>query len=87
MGSDSLNEKQLFDLATNNFRPDMATVPAGQIPYPYGGKQRQIMIDIDPEKLYAWKLSAADVSNAINAPGPGRWSTPPKSATRNTTSG
>ena len=66
MGSDSLNEKQLFDLATNVFRPDMATVPGAQIPYPYGGTLRQIMIDIDPEKLYAWKLSAADVSNSLN---------------------
>ncbi len=45
----------------------MASVPGAQIPYPYGGKVRQIMIDIDPEKLYAWNLSAADVSNAINA--------------------
>ncbi len=67
MGSDTLSEKQLFDLATNQFRPDMSKVPGAQIPYPYGGTVRQIMIDIDPEKLYAWKISAADVSSAINA--------------------
>ncbi len=65
LGSDSLSEQQLFDLATNNLRPGMASVPGAQIPYPYGGKVRQIMVDIDPEKLYAWNLSAADVSNAI----------------------
>ena len=65
LGSDTLSEQQLFDLATNNLRPGMATVPGAQIPYPYGGKVRQIMVDIDPEKLYAWNLSAADVSSAI----------------------
>ncbi|HEX3999208.1 MAG TPA: efflux RND transporter permease subunit [Pirellulales bacterium] len=67
LGSDSLSEQQLFDLATNSLRPGMATVPGAQIPYPYGGKVRQIMVDIDPEKLVAFNVSAADVSNAINA--------------------
>jgi multidrug efflux pump subunit AcrB len=66
LGSDSLSEQELFDLATNALRPGMATVPGAQVPYPYGGKVRQIMIDIDPEKLFAWKLSADDVSAAIN---------------------
>lgn len=67
LGSDVLSEQQLFDYATTGLRPGMATVPGAQIPYPYGGKVRQIMVDIDPEKLFAWKLSAADVSAAINA--------------------
>ena len=67
LSSDSLTEQQLFDQATTGLRPGMATVPGAQIPYPYGGTVRQIMVDIDPEKLYAWKLSAADVSNAVNA--------------------
>ncbi|HEX3133459.1 MAG TPA: efflux RND transporter permease subunit, partial [Planctomycetota bacterium] len=68
MGSDgSLSEQQLFDLATNFFRPGMATVPGAKIPYPYGGRFRQVMVDIDPQKLYAWKLSANDVVNAVNA--------------------
>jgi len=67
LGSDSLSEQQLFDLATNNLRPGMATVPGAQIPYPYGGKLRQMMVDIDPEKLVAFDLSAADVSAAVNA--------------------
>ena len=66
MGSDTLSEQQVFDLAANGLRPGMATVPGAQIPYPYGGKQRYIMVDIDPEKLYAFKLSAADVSNSVN---------------------
>ena len=66
LGSDTLNEQQLFDNATNGLRPGMATVPGAQVPYPYGGTVRQIMIDIDPEKLYAWNLSAADVSGAVS---------------------
>ena len=68
LGSDTLSEQQLFDLATNNLaarhghgarRPDSVSLWRQAV--------RQIMIDIDPEKLYAWKLSAADVSNAVNA--------------------
>src|SRR5207248_3157665 len=65
LGSDSLSEQQLFDLGTNFIRADIATVQGAQIPWPYGGKQRQIMIDIDPQRLYAWGLSPRDVNNAI----------------------
>ncbi|SFJ24418.1 efflux RND transporter permease subunit [Planctomicrobium piriforme] len=67
LGSESLNEQQLFDLATNSLRPGMASVPGAQVPYPYGGKVRQVMVDIDPVKLFAWKLSANDVASAVNA--------------------
>ena len=63
----SLSEQQLFDQATSYFRPGMATVPGVKIPYPYGGRMPQIMIDIDPQKLHAWKLSASDVLAAVNA--------------------
>ena len=66
LGSDSIPENQLFDLAVNVMRPQLITIQGVQIPYPYGGKQRQIMVDIDPDKLYAYGLSALDVSNAIN---------------------
>src|SRR5882757_8639000 len=65
--SDSLSEQQLFDYGVNFIRADIATVQGAQIPYPYGGKQRQVMVDIDPQKLYAHGLSPADISNAINA--------------------
>ena len=41
-------------------------MPGVQIPYPYGGKQRQIMVDLDPDQLYAYGISPPDVSNAIN---------------------
>jgi multidrug efflux pump subunit AcrB len=68
LGSDgSLSEQRLFDLATNFFRPGMATVPGAKIPYPYGGRFRQVMVDIDPQKLFAWKLSANDIVDAVNA--------------------
>ncbi len=65
LGSDSLTEQQLFDYGVNFIRADIATVPGTQIPYPYGGKQRQIMIDIDPARLYAWGLSPRDVNAAL----------------------
>jgi len=63
--SDSLSEQQLFDYGTNVIRADLATAPGTQIPWPYGGKQRQIMIDIDPARLWAWGLSPRDVTAAI----------------------
>jgi len=63
--SDSLSEQQLFDYGTNFIRADIATVPGAQIPWPYGGKQREIMIDIDPRKLYAAGLSPRDVNAAL----------------------
>src|SRR5580698_2110997 len=46
-----LSEQQLFDYATNNIRTSLATVQGASIPYPYGGKQRQVMIDIRPDLL------------------------------------
>jgi multidrug efflux pump subunit AcrB len=65
LGSDSLSEQQLFDLGVNFVRADIATVQGAQLPWPYGGKQRQIAIDIDPQRLYAWGLSPRDVGNAL----------------------
>ena len=63
--SNSLSEQQIFDYGMNFIRADIVTVPGAQIPYPYGGKQRQIMVDIDPQRLYAWGLSPRDVNNAL----------------------
>ena len=63
--SDSLSEQQIFDNGMNFIRADIVTVPGAQVPYPYGGKQRQVMIDIDPPRLYAWGLSPKDVNNAL----------------------
>ena len=67
ISSDSLPEEQLFDQTTNFLRPQLITIPGVQIPYPYGGKQRQILVDLDPAKLYAWNISPAEISTAVNA--------------------
>ena len=61
-----LNEQQLFDFATNSIRTALATVHGAAIPYPYGGKQRQIMVDIRQDLLQAKGLSPADVVNAVS---------------------
>ncbi len=65
LSSDSLSEQQLFDYGVNFIRSDIATIRGAQLPYPYGGKQRQMMIDIDPQRLYAWGLSPRDVNEAL----------------------
>ena len=67
ISSDTIPEQQLFDRAFNFMRPNLITVPGVQIPYPYGGKQRQVIVDLDPDKLFAYGISPADVSAAINA--------------------
>src|SRR6202167_4892551 len=65
--SDTLSEQELFDLTSNFLRTGLATVRGAQLPWPYGGKQRQVMIDIDLPKLYALGLSPNDVNNAVQA--------------------
>src|SRR4051812_13501285 len=67
ISSKTLPEQSLFDYAVNGLRPKLITIPGVQIPYPYGGKQRQVMVDLEPEKLYAYGISPADVSTAVNA--------------------
>jgi multidrug efflux pump subunit AcrB len=63
----NLSEQQLFDLAVNFLRTQLAGVQGAQIPYPYGGKQPQVQVDLRPEALQATHLSPADVVNAISA--------------------
>ena len=65
--SDTLPEQQLYDLTNNFLRAGLATVQGAQMPFPYGGKQRQIMVDIDLPRLYALGLSPNDVSGAVQA--------------------
>src|SRR5438045_2534767 len=66
LSSKTLSEQQLYDIGLNFIRTRLATVQGAQVPLPYGGKSRQIMVDIDPQKLYGKGLSPVDVSNAIN---------------------
>jgi len=63
--SDSLSEQQMFDYGVNFIRAELATIPGAQIPWPYGGKQRQIMVDIDPQRLHSQGLSPRDVQAAL----------------------
>ena len=67
LSSDSLSEAQIFDIANNNIRTALATVPGASIPYPYGGKQRQVQVDLDPQALRSRGLSGNDVVTAITA--------------------
>jgi multidrug efflux pump subunit AcrB len=62
-----LTEQQLGDLGLNFLRTQLVVVPGAAIPYPYGGKQRQMQIDIDPVAMQARGLSGQDVANALAA--------------------
>jgi multidrug efflux pump subunit AcrB len=64
--SDTLSEQNLFDLASNFMRAGLATVQGAQLPWAYGGKQRQIMIDLDLPRLYGLGMSPRDVIDAVN---------------------
>ncbi|MGO9445853.1 MAG: efflux RND transporter permease subunit [Thiobacillaceae bacterium] len=65
LASAKLSETQIFDFATNFIRTQLTTVPGASIPYPYGGRQRQIQVDLDPVALRANGLSPQDVTTAI----------------------
>jgi len=67
LSGQGLNEQQLNDLATNTIRTQLATIEGAQTPFPYGGKQRQIQVDLNPLALQARGLSPGDVVNAISA--------------------
>jgi CzcA family heavy metal efflux pump len=65
--SDSLSEQQLFDFGNNFIRTQLATVQGAALPFPYGGKQRLVSVDIDSASLQSKGLSPVDIVNAINA--------------------
>ena len=65
LSSDKLGEPELYDLAINYVRTAYADVPGAAIPYPFGGKQKSVMIDFDVTKLTARGLSPVDVVNAL----------------------
>ncbi len=65
LSSPSLSEAELFDLGNNIIRTGLATVQGASMPYPYGGLQRQVQVDLDPDALRAQGLSGNDVTNAI----------------------
>ena len=67
LSSPTLSEARIFDLANTILRTQLATVQGASIPYPYGGKQRQVQVDLDPQALSANGLSGSDVVAAIGA--------------------
>src|SRR5580693_4867419 len=67
LSSKTLPEQQLFDLGQNFLRNYVATVPGAATPYPYGGKIRQIQVDLDLPRLQANGLSPNDIVNALSA--------------------
>jgi multidrug efflux pump subunit AcrB len=67
LSGEGLTEQNLADIGINQLRTPLITVPGAAIPYPYGGKQRQVQIDINPDALQARGLSGQDVANALAA--------------------
>ncbi|HLJ65366.1 MAG TPA: efflux RND transporter permease subunit, partial [Stellaceae bacterium] len=65
LSSSSLSEAQLNDLGLNFMRPQLVTVPGAVVPYPYGGKQREVLISLDPAALQQKGLSSNDVLAAL----------------------
>lgn len=66
LSSDKLTESELYDYGLYRIRQQLAPVPGTMLPPPYGGKIRQVMVDIDQTKLAGVGLTPLDVSNAIN---------------------
>ena len=66
LSSRTLSEQQLGDLGLNFIRTQLVTIPGASVPYPYGGKQRQVMVDLNPALLQSKGISASDVVSAFN---------------------
>jgi multidrug efflux pump subunit AcrB len=67
IGLSGMSEQQLNDFALNTIRTPLITIPGAVVPYPYGGKQRQVMINLNQDLLQAKGVSPGDVLNAVNA--------------------
>ena len=66
LSSDTLTEQEEYDLGYNFIRTQLANVQGASIPLPYGGRPKQVMIDINPQALYSHGLGPSDVSDALN---------------------
>jgi multidrug efflux pump subunit AcrB len=66
LSGEGLTEQDLFDLGLNFIRTRLATVQGASVPLPWGGKTRQIMVDLNPDALFAKHLSANDISTVLN---------------------
>jgi multidrug efflux pump subunit AcrB len=67
LSGQGLTEQNLSDLGLNMIRVRLITVPGAAVPFPYGGKTRQIQIDADPQALHSFGLTAQDIANALAA--------------------
>src|SRR5215475_9171321 len=67
VSSDTLTEEQIFDYAANFIIQRLGVVEGARVPQPWGGKWPQVMVDLDPDQLYARGLSPQDVQSAINS--------------------
>ncbi|MBK9617629.1 MAG: efflux RND transporter permease subunit [Candidatus Obscuribacter sp.] len=67
VGSDKFSEAELFDFCLNFIRTGLSGVEGASIPLPYGGKSRQVMVDLNPSELLAKGLSPVDVANAVGS--------------------
>src|SRR5580658_10373808 len=66
LSGQGLSEQQLYDFGANFIRTQLATVQGASMPFPYGGKQRQIQVDVKTQKLQAYGLSANDIVNTVS---------------------
>jgi len=67
LSSKTLPEQQVFDLGQNFLRTQLTTVQGAATPFPYGGKPRQVQVDLDSAKLQAYGLTPVDIVNAVSA--------------------
>ncbi|MEZ0543040.1 efflux RND transporter permease subunit [Fibrella arboris] len=67
LSSDSLTEPQITDYSATRIRPQMATVQGSRMSQPFGGRTRQIMVDLEPEQLIARGITPEEVTNAVSA--------------------
>ena len=65
VSSEKMDESQLYDLASNFIRPQLSTIPGASIPWAYGGKQRQVMVNLNPQLLLSKGLAPSDVLTAL----------------------
>src|SRR5205823_13550175 len=67
ISSNKLSEQEVFDIALNQIRVGLISVPGISVPYPYGGKQRVASVDLDPKAIEANNIVQSDVVSAITS--------------------